>query len=164
MRKLLRLGILVFSVLFLSMPTAAEAELKENVESFIPAEYQQYCMEIGDRYQVCPELLIAMIEQESAGKPYVSNGACLGLMQVNEYYHADRMARLGVSSLYDPYGNILVGADYLHELFLEYKDTGTVLMVYNGKRNAVSLGAAGDYTDYATIIMKRAAAMEALHR
>ena len=41
------------------------------------------------------------------------------------------MERLGVSDLYDPYGNILVATDYLVELFEKHGDIGLSLMIYN---------------------------------
>ena len=42
-------------------------------ETDIPEEYQNYCMEIGKQYHICPELLMAMIEQESSGRADVVN-------------------------------------------------------------------------------------------
>ncbi len=132
-------------------------------DTWISQEYQTYCEEIGEKYAIAPEMLEAMIEQESSGQPQVYNGNCKGLMQINEPYHRDRMERLGVTDIYDPYGNIQVAADYLQELFQEYQDMGTVLMVYNGSSNAVELGENGTYTEYASGIMSRAAALERLH-
>jgi hypothetical protein len=41
------------------------------------------------------------------------------------------MARLGVTDLFDPYGNVLVGVDYLAELLAEYGDMGMALTAYN---------------------------------
>ena len=59
---------------------------------------------------------------------------------------------------------ILLAADYLSELFLEYGDMGTVLMLYNGSRNALKRGEQGDYTEYAQKIMKRSEQLERLHQ
>ena len=59
---------------------------------------------------------MAIVEAESSGKADARNGGCIGLMQVYEKYHKDRMKRLGVTDLYDPYSNILVGTDILMEL------------------------------------------------
>ncbi len=132
-------------------------------ETWIPVEYQQYCEEIGMTYGVSPELLIAIIEQESSGQPQVYNGNCKGLMQINEPYHRNRMEKFGVTNIYEPYGNILVGTDYLLYLFREYADLGTSLMVYNGSRNAVERGANANYTQYASHIMERTIELERLH-
>lgn len=84
-------------------------------------------------------------------------------MQINEPYHTDRMKRLGVTNLFDPYGNILVGVDYMAELVAEYDDLYTMLMIYNGTRNAVERGENGDWTDYAEYIANRSMELERLH-
>lgn len=132
-------------------------------ETWIPLEYQAYCEEIGMEYGVSPELLIAIIEVESSGQANVYNGNCKGLMQINVPYHKDRMEKFGVTDIYDPYGNILVGTDYLLNLFRDYEDLGTVLMIYNGSSKAEQRGQNGDYTEYAAHIMERAAQLERLH-
>ena len=44
-------------------------------ETDIPEEYQNYCIEIGKQYHICPELLMAMIEQESSGRADIVNSA-----------------------------------------------------------------------------------------
>jgi soluble lytic murein transglycosylase-like protein len=108
-------------------------------------------------------MVIAIIEHESSGQANVSNGNCKGLMQIYEKYHMDRMKKLGVTDLYDPYSNMLVGCDYLAELFRKYEDMGTVLMIYNGTQNAVSRGDAADYTTYALGIMERTYELEEIH-
>jgi soluble lytic murein transglycosylase-like protein len=133
------------------------------VDTWIPVEYQTYCEQIGAQYSISPELLEAMMEQESSGKPQVHNGNCKGLMQINEQFHKPRMIKLGVTNIYDPYSNILVAADYMQELFETYEDMGTVLMIYNGSSNAVEMGENGTYTEYATVIMNRTEVLERLH-
>ena len=85
-------------------------------------------------------------------------------MQINVPCHQERMSRLGVSNIYDPYENITVGCDYLAELFAEYDDIGTVLMIYNGSANAVSMGDSGKHTDYAAEIIERSMELERLHK
>ncbi len=71
---------------------------------------------------------------------------------------------LGVSDIFDEKGNILLAADYLAELFREYGDVGTVLMLYNGSRDAIERGIRADYTEYAQNIMKRSEQLERLHQ
>ena len=130
----------------------------------VDEKYGEYCKEIGAKYNICPELLEAIIEQESSGNPNsVGVDGDIGLMQVVPKWHRDRMQRLGVTDLYDPYSNILVGTDYLMELAEEYEDFATVLMIYNGSSNAVIRGEAGNYTEYAKSIMERSAELERLH-
>lgn len=48
-------------------------------------------------------------------------------------------------------------------MFEKYEDIGTVLMVYNGTKNAVRRGEQGDYTKYARKIMQRSRELEGLH-
>lgn len=135
-------------------------------DTWIPEEYQRYCREIGKRYNLCPELLMAMIEQESSGKPeVVSQGGDTGLLQVNAKWHGDRMRKLGVVDLTDAYANILVAADYLAQLYAENgDDLYLVLMKYNMKHSrAEELFAAGIYSDYAVDIAERSWELEVIH-
>lgn len=130
----------------------------------IPEEYIRYCEEAGQAYNISPELLESIIETESDGNPNTIGAAGeIGLMQIYPKYHKDRMEELGIYDLYDPRGNIFVGADYIRELFEKYEDVGTVLMVYNGTKNAVDRGSVGDYTDYAISVIARSHELEKLH-
>lgn len=139
---------------------AADAEY-----TALPEEYYKYCREIGRKYNICPELLMAMIERESNGDAAASNNAGdTGLLQVNPRWHRGRMERLGVTDLYDPYANILVAADYLAELFQKDSDLYLVLMEYNmGPDKAVSLYSRGIYSEYAVRVSERAYELERLH-
>lgn len=120
-----------------------------------------YCYQYGDEYDFRPELLIAIIEAESSGNPNATNGDCLGIMQVSEKWHKDRMERLGVSSLYDESGNILVATDYLYELFMRYGDLGMVLMTYNGDSSAKDYwNGNGELSAYAKKIINRTEELE----
>lgn len=130
----------------------------------LPQEYAQLCIEAGEKYQICPELLEAVIERESGGNPdAVGLAGEVGLMQVYPAYHRERMSRLGIASLYDPKGNILAGTDYLAELLAEYGDAGTALMAYNGVKDARERGERGELTDYAKGILERARELELQH-
>ena len=132
-------------------------------EYLVSNEVKQICNEIGNQYGICPELLIAIIEKESAGNPNAENNGCKGLMQIYEKYPTDRMTRLGVTNLYDERSNILVGTDYIRELFEKYNDVATVLMVYHGEKNAVQKGNNGQISDYASSILERSAELERLN-
>ena len=57
-------------------------------------------------------------------------GDSYGYMQVQPKWHKDRMARLGVTDLLDPYSNFLVGCDFLAELLAKY-DLPNALTYYN---------------------------------
>lgn len=75
------------------------------------------CMESGVPYA----LALAVIERETQFQNLVGDdGASLGYMQVQERWHWDRMERLGVSDLMDPFGNFRVGCDFLAELLEKY--------------------------------------------
>lgn len=131
--------------------------------TYIKEEYQAYCVEIGEEYGICPELLMAMIETESSGKANATNGSCKGLMQVSEKWHTERMKRLGVTDIYEPYGNILVATDYLLELFEKYGDVGFVLDVYNGNSKAMYNAENGILSDYAIRVLERSEILERIH-
>lgn len=133
-------------------------------DTYINEEYQQYCEAIGAKYNICPELLEAMIEHESGGDPYATGpDGDTGLMQVIPRWHSDRMEKLGVTSLYDPYSNILVATDYLSDLFEQYGDIAMVLMEYNGSSDAEYRWQTGQFTDYANEIMDRSYELERAH-
>lgn len=122
--------------------------------------------EVGALYDICPELLQALVERESTFYINATNGSCKGLAQISTRWHTERMERLGVTDIYEPYGNILVAADYLRELFDEREDDDVyyVLMRYNmAIDTANQLYAAGEITDYARSIVKRAMELERLH-
>ena len=122
-----------------------------------------YCYQYGDEYDFRPELLIAIIEAESSGNPNAKNGDCLGIMQVSEKWHKDRMERLGVTDLYDEGGNILVATDYLYELFMKYGDVGMMLLVYNGDSSAKDYwNGNGELSAYANKLINRTEELENL--
>ena len=158
-----KLKILIASFL-LTASIAVTGSADENKDTYIPPEYVQYCEEIGGKYSLSPEVLEAMIETESSGNPKAYNAGCCGLLQVDAGIHRDRMKRLGVTDIYDPYGNILVAADFLVESFEKYGDDfGKILMIYNGTSGAKDRAARNDFTDYANRIMERAYELETLH-
>ena len=131
-------------------------------DTWISEEAQEQCITYGEEYGICPELLMAIIEQESSGQAYAENGSCKGLMQVSEKWHKDRMKRLGVTDIFD--GNVLVGTDYLAELFAENDDLYWVLMAYNGGIDyANRMYEAEKYSRYAVSIANRSAELERLH-
>lgn len=127
------------------------------------AKIDGYITEISEDYGICPELIMAMVETESNYQPDAKNDSCIGLMQVSDKWHTDRMERLGVTDLYDPYSNILVGVDFVAELADEYGDIGLVLMLYHGESKAFSNVQNGILSEYADGILSRSAELERLH-
>lgn len=122
-------------------------------------------MEYGEEYNICPELLMAIIEYESRGQADAENGNCKGLMQINVKYHEERMERLGVTDIFDEHGNVYVGSDYLSELSRKYDDIYMILMCYGmGEERAKSLLKKGIYkSSYAVEVCERSAELERLH-
>ena len=88
----------------------------------LPEEFQTYINKVAKSYEIAPEIVFAMIERESNfdNTEIGDNGDSEGLMQIQKQHHEERMARLGVTDLFDPYGNVLVGVDYLAELLAYY--------------------------------------------
>ena len=150
--KLFLLIIMTLSVSFISTAQPAGTYISEDA--------QEACVKYGEEYGICPELLMAIIERESAGQADAENGGCKGLMQISDRWHTDRMERLGVTDIYDVDSNIHVGADYLAELFEKYGEVTTVLMVYHGERNAVEKSENGEISKYADWILTRSAELE----
>ena len=134
---------------------------KEEIEpTHISVEAQVSCYEYGEMYDICPELLMAMIEAESSGNPKAENGDCKGLMQISERWHTGRMEEIGADDIWSETDNIHIGANYLHELFNRYEDVALVLMVYNGESDAVEKAEKGYISDYARKILDRSAELE----
>lgn len=158
--EILLIIILVIVVISIMKSTTVKAT---DGETWINPQYVTYCEEIGVKYHISPEFLVAVIESESSGQKDARNGSCCGLMQVNHIYHEKRMRALGYSNIWDPYTNILVGADLLAELFEKYEDPALVLALYNGQSNAVANYEAGQISPYAKKIMDRARELERIH-
>lgn len=136
------------------------AEPVEVKETYLSEEIQGYVKEIASLYELDENLILAMIESESSGRrKVVSKAGCVGLMQISPKWHKERMERLGVDDLTDAYGNILVGCDFVAEMFAKYDDVYCVLMGYNQGEYSGAIGKAmeGKYSKYAKKIVNRAA-------
>lgn len=143
---------MMFSVAGMDAHAVSEAEVTAMAER------------IGAVYSLCPELLQAVAWHESHYDESAENGGCIGLMQVSERWHQDRMARLQVADLHDPEGNMLVAADYLAELFGQYEDIGMVLMVYSGDSGAEELALTGEgLSEYVQEVTEYAGMLERQH-
>lgn len=135
------------------------AEAKEMDPNFISeSDLQEITIEIGGYYDIDPCLLCAVCETESSRNINAENGLCKGLMQVSTKWHTDRMERLGVTDIFNPYGNILVSADYLSELLSINEDPAYALMRYNMSTAAANeLYEKGIISNYAASICERTA-------
>ena len=157
MKKLKMLAIALAASLVLPKSVMANEEIEPT---HISVEAQVSCYEYGEMYDICPELLMAMIEAESSGNPKAENGDCKGLMQISERWHTGRMEEIGADDIWSETDNIHIGANYLHELFNRYEDVALVLMVYNGESDAVEKAENGYISDYARKILDRSAELE----
>ena len=101
------------------------------------------CLEMGVDY----ELALAVVEQETRFRNLMGDdGESAGYMQVQEKWHKDRMALLGVEDLRDPEGNFRVGCHFLRECIDKYGlEKG--LGYYNSGKAAV--------TDYSREVLGR---------
>lgn len=127
----------------------------------LSAEMQQWVMSYSYERHISPFIVFAIIEKES---DYDVNavgdaGESIGLMQIQEKWHQERMEALGLSDLWDSQQNIQVGIDYLLELLDENPDMEWVLNAYNGGR-AYADRKKETHTEYATYILTRAAELE----
>ena len=157
MKKSKMLAIALAASLVLPKSVMANEEIEPT---HISVEAQVSCYEYGEMYDICPELLMAMIEAESSGNPKAENGDCKGLMQISERWHTGRMEEIGADDIWSETDNIHIGANYLHELFNRYEDVALVLMVYNGESDAVEKAENGYISDYARKILDRSAELE----
>lgn len=134
-------------------PSCEPPTWEEIVDSYVDGACKNYP-------NVPPALIKSIIYYESRYQPNVSNGSCVGLMQVSTYWHAARAERLGVVDLYDPEGNILVGVDYVNDLIEAYGDIYVVLMTYNGDDNVTRYYTEGYISSYARSVVSRQQELE----
>ena len=115
----------------------ADVPLDGETQAFL----RSACEEAGITY----ELALAVIRQETEFRNVVGdNGDSIGYMQIQPRWHKDRMERLGVTDLTDPYSNFRVGCDFLAELLSKYT-LEEALTAYNSGKPGKS--------EYATSVM-----------
>ena len=120
--------------------TIQEIKPKELVETIVEtypvpldADLQLFIVDECEKVSIAPEVVFAMIQKESTFKADAvgDNGNSFGLLQIQPRWHQERMDKLGVDNLLDPYQNIKVGVDYLAELVNRYEDIDMALMAFN---------------------------------
>ena len=129
----------------LEVATFYDVPLSEELQAHIILECKFYGVE--------PEIVLAMIERESRFQADVmgDNGNAYGLMQIHPRWHSDRMERLGVTDLMNPYQNTTTGIDFLAEQIDRYDgDVAKALVAYNQGHFK------GTVTKYAQRVMERA--------
>lgn len=100
---------------------------------YFPEKMQVYTYCVCKQYGVRYDLVVALIEKESGYKfdKVGDDGHSIGYMQIYEECHRDRMERLNITDLTNPYQNVLVGIDYLSELIERYGTIQDALAAYN---------------------------------
>lgn len=122
-------------------------------------EVQSYIVELCDQNGIDPAIVFAIIWRESRYDADVigDNGNAVGLMQIQERFHADRMARLGCDNLSNPLQNVTVGIDYLAELIGRQNGVEWAVMAYNA--GATGANRRGGTSDYARDVLAEAERM-----
>ena len=115
-------------------------------------DLQIHIIETAKVNGIDPAIIFAIAHRESNYKADIigDNGASVGLMQVQPYWHSERMERLGCSNLLDPFQNVTVAVDYLVELLTRYKTIDKALVAYNKGHYA------GTVTEYAVAVLNLA--------
>lgn len=117
------------------------------------------CKYVGKMYSIDADLLRAIVFVESNYKVDCDGtSGDKGLCQIVERFHTERMEKLNVTDIYDPYSNILLCADFLAELkFSQYGgDIYFVLMAYNmGLSGATKHYEDGKISEYAYKVMDK---------
>ena len=115
----------------------SDVPLDGDTQAFLHAA----CEESGITY----ELALAVIRKETGFQNVMGdNGNSYGYMQIQPRWHEERMERLGVTDLTDPYSNFRVGCDFLAELLNKYT-LEEALTAYNSGKPGKS--------EYATSVM-----------
>lgn len=132
----------------------------DRTGGYFPEKMQVYTYCVCKQYGVRYDLVVALIEKESGYKfdEVGDDGHSIGYMQIYEEWHKDRMERLNVTDLRNPYQNVLVGIDYLSELIERYGTVQDALAAYNyGEQGAKrNLWKKGIYVyEYNQTIMNR---------
>lgn len=111
-----------------------QVEMMATYNVPLDADLQFFIIQICEEHHIDPAVVISIIDAESDfdADAIGDKGASFGLMQIQARWHQERMDKLGVTNLLDPYQNVKVGVDYLVELLDSYDgDMTKALMAYN---------------------------------
>ena len=152
---------------YIDVATVQEAMFPTKVEPYVDVingritedSLRSICEEIGPKYDISPNLLMAVAWVESSYRiDAVSHCNAQGLCQVMPRWHKDRMVKLGVTDLFDPYSSVLMCADILDNYRdCKYRnDPNWMLMAYNmGPSAALKPYENGHVSDYAKKVMAK---------
>lgn len=130
----------------------------------VPLDYdlQVYIIQTCEELNIDAAVVMAMIFYESSYQADAigDGGNSVGLMQIQERWHKERMERLDVDNLLNPYQNVTVGIDLLAELLDEYNgNVEMALMAYNAGRSGADQYwfSKGEYSnDYSRKVVEQA--------
>lgn len=134
-------------------PIPEELEHAEAIEFFpvpLDHEIQAFVIRTCEDLNMDPAVIIAMIDQESDFREDCvgDNGEAVGLLQIQQKWHQERMDKLGVTDLMNPLQNVAVGIDYLAELLDKGNGLEWALAAYNagatGASNGIGFGYAAE--------------------
>lgn len=136
--------------LYVELETTLEVDKEKTLDDII--------YEISSKYNVDPYLIKSIIFHESSFNETSSNGYCFGLMQIYEEAQINRIKKLGVTNLFDPKQNILVGVDIFYDYYIgSGNNTVFALMQYNGGYEyAANLYNKGIISEYANSVIIKA--------
>ena len=133
-----------------TQPAAPETQPTGNIRVTnvaLSSDLTQYTLNLCSQYGVDSSVIFSVMYHESHFNAGATSGkGAQGLMQIIPRYSASRMAKLGVTNLYDPASNILVGIDLLAEYYHTYGSWNQALTAYR-------TGNAGSDSAYAATIL-----------
>ena len=133
-----------------TQPTAPETQPTGSIRVTnvaLSSDLTQYTLNLCSQYGVDSSVIFSVMYHESHFNAGATSGSgAQGLMQIIPRYSASRMAKLGVTNLYDPASNILVGIDLLAEYYHTYGSWNQALTAYR-------TGNAGNDSAYAATIL-----------
>lgn len=100
----------------------------------LATELQLHIISEAESYGIDPAIIFAIAYRETTFNTSAigDSGSSVGLMQVQPYWHGERMERLGCTDLLDPFQNVTVAIDYLDEMLSWYGgDMEKALTAYN---------------------------------
>lgn len=161
MMKVVKLyAVAIILTILVSMFIAITVHAEETSGIEVPEEVREVSEELGNNYNICPEVIQAICWQESRFKSDAESGGCVGIMQVAPKWHKDRMERLGVTDLKDIRQNMTVAVDYLSELLKDEEDMEEALMRYHGKSKISEKLNSGKMSAYVESILTLSAELE----
>ena len=123
------------------IPQAEKLQIRTYYNVPLSDDLQDHIALLCEKHHIDPAIVTAMIYRESTYRASVmgDGGKSYGLMQVQKRWHGERMDRLSVDDLLDPFQNVTVGIDILSDLIDSYDgNVEKALVAYN-------MGASGAY-------------------